>query len=96
MKITGNEPAYGGKMLVEREATEIQKILGNHSSQLLPVEYSGLTIRQQFAMAAMQGILTTIEGFTEIGDALSKTIASESCLCADALIAELNRTEEQK
>ena len=91
MKITGNEPAYGGKILIEKNNAEVQSILGKHSIQLLPVEYSGLTIRQQFAMAAMQGILSNSVTLGHLDS--SQSMAVWSVQNADALIAELNRTE---
>ena len=69
-------------------------------------ECIGLTIRQQFAMAAMQGILTAQAGtrkmvlmqaeyfakyYPELN--LFQAISCKSVKMADALIAELNRTE---
>lgn len=51
----------------------------------------GLTIRQQFAMAAMQGILTTLSGSYDIKRDTAEALAKEATICADALIAELNK-----
>jgi hypothetical protein len=82
MKITGNEPAYpvfndsGYCTNVNNEA-----IKGAH----------GLTIRQQFAMAAMQGILSNPATVQNIRSDMQ--MAEWSVQNADALIAELNRTE---
>lgn len=50
---------------------------------------TGLTIRQQFAMAAMQGLLSSPRQYTGLD-----WIVQNSVEIADALIAELNRTEE--
>lgn len=93
MKITGNEPAYPTMDSNGRNMPELTSI--------------GLTIRQQFAMAAMQGIMSgmgtdiqtfkmQMEYFAERypDDTMYVACAKESVGAADALIAELNRTEE--
>lgn len=51
----------------------------------------GLTIRQHFAAIAMQGFIASFGGhdLTHIDD-----IAHDSVMAADALIAELNKTEK--
>jgi len=87
--ITGNEPyfpflkwnrtGYGDAITVENEIM----------SQHFPYE-QGVTIRQQFAMAAMQGLLSNPE-ITE----QAKTWESVICVAveqADSLIDELNKT----
>lgn len=71
-KITGDEPATGYGFANGE----------SHES------HSGLTIRQQFAMAAMQGIM----GLHNIID--PKKLANASVRCADALIEELNKKYE--
>ncbi len=52
--------------------------------------HGGLTIRQHFASLFMSGILSTLSG-QPVSDQAMKTIASESVLCADVLIEELNK-----
>ncbi len=72
--ITGDEPAN----------PTIESINHNGVIQLqTPHDGIGLTIRQQFAMAAMQGLLCN--------DGNHKTLAEEAARCADALIEELNK-----
>ncbi len=77
------------------------KITGNESAMPWNTTESynpimgGLTIRQQFAMAAMQGILAK-ESFTErIANEneqyLANQIAVAAVVMADNLIAELNK-----
>lgn len=70
------------------------KITGNEPAN--PIIYrinenvhTGLTIRQQFAMAAMQGILSTPQGLDSELD-----VARKSVRYADALINELNKSEQ--
>lgn len=54
-----------------------------------PIPYHGLTIRQEFAKAAMQGILANdcAGGFTY------DQIAVQARMHADALISELEKTK---
>lgn len=94
MKITGNEPAY---------PTKHYNINGSMDKQ-----HEGLTIRQQFAMAAMTGLInstaTSSENFATIqreywakqypGYNEAQCVAAESVLLADALINELNKSEQ--
>ena len=49
----------------------------------------GLTIRQHFAAMAMQGILSSLDNDTPI---IGGLLAEYAVKCADALIAELNKT----
>jgi len=104
MKITGNEPAYPTTVDHENGQPRMAYQNGNTTAA-----YSGLSIRQQFAMAAMQGIMAgmgtdiqtfkmQMEYFAERypNDTMYVACAKESVGAADALIAELNRTEEQK
>lgn len=49
---------------------------------------NGITIRQQFAMAAMQGLCSYP------GVATAESIAEAAVSVADALITELNKTEK--
>jgi hypothetical protein len=64
------------------------KIIGNE--KVYPVNDarnpSGLTIRQQFAMEAMNGILSTNQGLDTPLDVVRKSVNY-----ADALINELNK-----
>lgn len=72
--ITGNEPARPTDLLMlDKDG------YGDR------VEFPGLTIRQQFAMAAMQGLLSNTEY------ANLNSMAEISVQSADALIAELNK-----
>jgi hypothetical protein len=50
------------------------------------VEHAGLTKREMFAMAAMQGLLANES------DRLPQYIAADAVIAADALLAELERT----
>ena len=84
MKITGNEPAHPLKEMVYSEG------LGGH----IGIDYLGLTIRQQFAMAAMQGMLANNEGCMAQGSSRSfnpETIAACAVNQSDALIEALNK-----
>ena len=52
------------------------------------VQSSGMTIRQQFVMAAMQGLLSA-----QMSDGFKWTeIATQACIAADAALAEEART----
>lgn len=70
--ITGDEPATGYGFANEQ----------SHA------DYKGLTIRQQFSMAAMQGLCA---GTLNINH---EKIAIISVKCADALIIELNKEKK--
>jgi len=64
--------------------TEPNQPVYPHSSPEAMEQRPSLTIRQAFAMAAMQGLLAT--------DAFFAQEAAEAAVqCADALIAELNK-----
>ncbi len=68
------------------------KITGNE--QAYPnVSYAGLTIRQAFAMTAMQGLITTISSYVPLTEDFARVIAKESIIMSDALIAELNSND---
>ena len=54
-----------------------------------PEEYMGLTKREYFAAMAMQGFASI-----EVTDMPFKSIAQDSVRMADALITELNKSEE--
>jgi len=88
MKITGNEPYYpffrwneGGN------GNAIVVFDTQGGNQFFPYD-PGITIRQEFAKAAMQGILSDPSSYD-----LTK-IAALAVVCADNLIAELNKTEK--
>jgi len=98
MKITGNEPAYPA--------------LDSNSHDgivCLELRYEGLTIRQQFAMAANPDIdgfkeaaiesimgrpLPSISEYIETFVYFAEFKAKLKVIEANALIAELNRTEQ--
>lgn len=76
-KITGNEPAHPCKSLQEMGIVEIT------------VLNPGITIRQQFAAMAMQGILATSD--SNIQNLSDENKALYACIMADNLITELNK-----
>lgn len=89
MKINPNDPAFpdpirGGEY-------------GYHN-QSPRREPMGLTIRAELAARAMQGLLSASSIRVETGRALEAEdvwhIAKEAVMCADALIAELNKTTQ--
>lgn len=90
-KITGNEPATACKSTADSGT-----LLGE-----VDIHHTGLTIRQQFAMAAMQSQIGLLaheyfrRGIELTSESSSKTseevIARLSIIQADALIAELNK-----
>lgn len=53
-------------------------------------EYTGMTKREMFAMAAMQGLLVNM-GRNEFNDVIS--VSREAVNAADALLAELESTK---
>lgn len=83
MKITGNEPAMPQSDIGHTIVKE-----GNVNSK----KSTGLTIRQQFAMAAMHGILANLPKM-ELGDAVIK-VSAQAVIFADGLINELNKSEK--
>lgn len=80
MSNNGNLPAYP-----EHHVFEDCGIDGNSGPHLVQTVKSGFTKREQFAMAAMQGLLAKYGTHSDF--------ASDSVLCADALLAELERTK---
>jgi len=90
-KITGNEPAMP---IYSAEGLPSYTSMMNKGNP----EATGLTIRQQFAMAAMQGALSNsidTNGLYELPSAMRPVeIANWAVLCADALINELNKSEQ--
>jgi len=82
-KITGNEPAMP---IYSAEGLPTYTSMMNKGYP----EATGLTIRQQFAMAAMQGLLAN----PNKGYALIERIAVDAVIYADALIDELNKSEQ--
>lgn len=78
-KITGDEPAYPSEYYS-----------GSDKSGY-PIKYSpeGLTIRQQFAMAALTGICSYTQGYSELTHITKKAVQ-----LADLLIEELNKEKE--
>lgn len=94
MKITGNEPVNGGVIRIERETTDIERLLhGGDTTRTVDINYSGITIRQQFAMAAMQALLSNSSLHTHENFDLRNTIEVAVGM-SDALIHELNNTEQ--
>lgn len=74
-KITGNEPSY----------SLLEGLSKNES--VIP----GLTIRQQFAAMAMQGLFAGLYSVPDLTGWDIDMIAKDSVKAADALIAELNK-----
>lgn len=62
----------------------------NGFGQYAPEAYLGLTKREMFAMAAMQGLLATL---TEEYDLSPRELAEDAVLNADALLAELEKSK---
>jgi hypothetical protein len=92
-KITGNEPYYpfftwnaGGN----GNAVEVDT---HNGTQVFPYE-TGITIRQQFAMAAMQGLLSNDEHIKNDEKSYPEITADMALQYADALIEELNKTDK--
>lgn len=90
--ITGNEPA------MPVVSTDFSWYQGDQNLNYSNVRSKGgLTIRQQFAAMAMQGLLSNSDishvGSEGLKDAKSfvESYASSSVAMADALIAELNK-----
>ena len=54
-----------------------------------PESHLGLTKREQFAMAAMQGMLSNGEGY----DGYADLLAQYAVINADALLAELEKSK---
>ena len=86
MKITGNEPA---NFTMDSNGTNMPELTS-----------LGLTIRQQFAMAAMQGMCANSaisEAAARLaskhGKNFEQIVAANSVYMSDCLIDELNRTE---
>lgn len=52
-----------------------------------------MTVREEFAARAMQGLLATISSNAFMTEKAANHIAKEAVMAADALIAELSRTE---
>ncbi len=83
MKITGNEPAK--PITHDGFPSELDIVLKNTNMPCM-----GLTIRQQFAMAAMQGLCNgKITGDIKKGECVD--IAECAVIIADRLIIELNK-----
>ena len=76
-KLTGSEPAYP---IGEAEKDRLD--------QYPNISYPGLSIRQQFAMAAMQSVISWCNEHSSIEQDCELAVKY-----ADALITELNRTE---
>ena len=90
-KITGNEPAYA-------------KSAFYHQDVGIDYAQTGLTIRQQFAAMAMQGIMGSFGGNAQMfkmqmeyfaerypNDTMFVACAKEAVIAADALINALNK-----
>jgi len=94
MKITGNEPAMPITS-THGFPTHLKNLNIDGTGAI------GLTIRQQFAMAAMQGMCANsdvVQAAANIGIKNNKNwleiIVCDAVLVSDTLIAELNRKEE--
>jgi len=94
-KITGNEPAMP---IYSAEGLPSYTSMMNKGYP----EATGLTIRQQFAMAAMQGLLSNPNTSKQVNSQYGEVkaefgyniIASTAIQIADALINELNKSEQ--
>lgn len=87
MKITGNEPAMP-------QISEVLTSVYMDTPATLIVSTPGLTIRQQFAMAAMQGFCAVSNKGEYIStEDMAGACASLSVKFADALINELNKSD---
>lgn len=51
---------------------------------------SGLTKREMFAMAAMQGLCTSLDGTIQINDTIAEQISKEAVLIADKTLNSLS------
>ena len=83
--ITGNEPANPSMCNYNAEG----EMLSTYEPGATPGYAFGLTIRQQFAAMAMQGICAN-DGCKHVANS---TLAKEAVEIADALIAELTKAE---
>lgn len=95
--ITGNEPISMGQYedIVYDNYAVYNKGLPNEfkGRKILSrnmVIAPGLTIRQEFAARAMQGLASSLDD-RELTEGLAQAIVREAVLLADALIAELNK-----
>jgi hypothetical protein len=103
MKITGNEPI----------APTMYKQIGDNDFRIATTRdlvdgsfitaHGGITIRQQFAMAAMQGIFSNADSLethakiaNKVGVSHEVVIARCSFDMADAMIEENNRREDNE
>lgn len=89
MKITGNEPA------MPRPYSHDERPSGGCEGdrpETFPA-YQGLTIRQYFAAMALQGFISSRIGI-ELSE-YEQSVAECSVRFADALIKELNRSENE-
>ena len=96
MKITGNEPAYP----INDDAGYPSYLTVVNGSE---PKCTGLTIRQQFAMAAMQGIFSNADSLethakiaNKVGVSHEVVIAHCSFDMADAMIEENNLREDNE
>lgn len=83
----GNLPAYPVHEIISACSVD-----GNSGPYDFSVVNAGLTKREQFAMAAMQGILFN-DSANLINPEIQEIVSRLSVLCADALLAELERTK---
>lgn len=81
MKITGNEPANSTEGYLDTQANDNFTQTGDNGFGT----FHGITIRQQFAMAAIQGLLST-----EVPLLDYKIFTNRAVNIADYLIKSLN------
>lgn len=67
--------------------------MGINGQREIYCDQHGLTKREIFAMAAMQGILSNRAMIDEITIKSADWIARRSCIASDALLSELERTK---
>lgn len=86
-EITGNEPAMPSSVTCNENGI----YTGNDA--LLSNGGNGLTIRQQFAAMAMQGMLanSSVSMLENLSDGTAEMFSKDSVKMADYLIAELNK-----
>jgi hypothetical protein len=82
--ITGNEPAMPVEVNYLSDGNIVGMQTGNTTGWV-----TGLTIRQHYAGLAMQGLCVSNSGVSE----MANTCAEAAVKYADALIAQLNKTE---
>ena len=80
----GDEPAY--------PSFTDRLLCDPKNEEMTPIYSGGMTVREQFAMAAMQGILAGKAGHLELWDSETDEMTAKQAIeHADALLAELQK-----